>query len=233
MLLSRLDQTLLRCSRGPFLSPDDGSGGGSGGGDGAGDQGKNDANANNADSGGKQEGGKGDEKKIEFNAEQQKHIDKLIGDARKDAARVAGDKAKADRDAADAQATKDQEAADAKAKGDFATVEKQLGADLETAKTEATSLKTENDQLREAMKAGVEAGWKEFPESIRKVGEKQHPENDVLGRWTFLHDADTAALVKELSGKDTARGNGRDPKPNASGGTPELKSLISKQSFLG
>ena len=219
MQLSRLSRSLLMAQRGPRLSPPDGEGGGSGG---------DSSGTTDGDSAGKTEGGsegkdgkdgKGDDAgKVTFSAEQEAHIGKLLSAERK----AAADKARADAKAeADAKATADAKAkadADAKAKGDFEAVETGLRADLKTAQDEATAAKAENDQLREAMKSGIEAGWKELPAEVRAIGEKSHPEGDVLGRWAFLHDADTQALVKKLTGAaDARRGNEGGPKGNGSG----------------
>jgi hypothetical protein len=111
------------------------------------------------------------------------------------------------------QKRKEREAAEA---GKFEELAATRERERDEAKSEAISLKAENDQLREAMKAGIETGWKALPDSVRKLGEKQHPEDDprgILGRWQFLHDPDTIALVAELTVKGEAiRGNGRDPK---------------------
>lgn len=123
-------------------------------------------------------------------------------------------KEKTDRDAAE-QARKDKEAAES---GKWEELATKREGELKSAKDEGAALKAENDQLREAMKTGTESGWKDLPDPVRKLGEKQHPEDDVLGRWTFLHDPDTTALVKELTSRgDTARGNGADPKSRGSG----------------
>jgi hypothetical protein len=145
----------------------------------------------------------------------------------REAAKVARDEAKAmkdERDALQKEKTEREDAAakaredEAAKKGEFETLAQQRESERDAAKADAKTLKADNDALREAMKAGLEAGWKDLPESVRKLGEKQHPEDDVLGRWTFLHDPDTAALVKQLAGKEPPkRGNGGDPKPNGTG----------------
>jgi len=199
--------------RGPFLKPD-GSEGGS-----TESAGKTDANPG-GNEGEPKDGAKDGEGKVEFSEEQQRHIGKLLSAERKAAADKARADAKADADAAAERERKAKEEADLKAKGEFEKVETQLKADLETAQTEATSLKAENDQYRAAMAEGIEAGWQALPEAVRKLGEKQHAEDDVLGRFRFLHDPDTAALVKQLSEKaDAKRGNGHDPKPSGTRGT--------------
>ncbi|MGE0541222.1 MAG: hypothetical protein AB7R89_13695 [Dehalococcoidia bacterium] len=217
MRLSRLERSLLLAGRGPFLSPDGDAGGGDG---------STDTRASSSDTGGTSgpdtKDGDGSDGKIEFTKEQQDHIGKLLSKERKAAADKARADAKAEADAAAEQARKDKEAADLKAKGDFEQVETTLKADLKTAQDEATALKGEVDQLRAAMAEGIAVGWKDLPEEVRKVGEKQHAEDDVLGRWTFLNDPDTKALVAKLTDKaERKSGNGYSPKSSGDGKVPD------------
>lgn len=221
MALSRLENTLLLSRRGPFLSPDgERSGGG-------GEIGNADAN-NDANSGGEQGGG-GGEKKVEFSAEQQKHVDKLIGDARKDAARVAADKAKADREAADETARKERETNDLKAKGEFEKVETTLKADLQAARDEATALKGRKDQLEAAIDAVLKADWDALDDDVKEY----YPgDEDALVKVAWLPKGKTLQAKLHPTKADPKVGMARDPKSGNSTG-PELTSLISKQSFLG
>lgn len=129
---------------------------------------------------------------------------------------------KADRETAEAKAKE----AEAAKKGEFEELATKREQERDAAKADATRLTAENDQFRAAMATGVAAGWKDLPEEVRKVGEKQHPEDDVLGRWSFLHDPDTKALVAKLTDKsETKRGNGRDPRPTGAGGLPTATQL--------
>lgn len=235
MSISRLERSLWLGSRGPFLKPDGTEGGSSSG---------NNANAGGEQAGseGKQgdgQGGKGANggesgfKPITTEAELAAYKADLRKNIAADLRKSIKAELDAERTAAEESARKKKEIDDAAAKGEFETAKQQLEADLTTAKTEATTLKGENDQLKEAMKAGLEAGWKDLPEEVRKLGEKQHADDDVLGRWTFLHDPDTKALVAKLTDKGERKaGNGYSPKSNGTG-TPEIKSLIPKQGFLG
>jgi hypothetical protein len=213
MQLSRLDQTLLRCSRGPFLSPpgdDSGGGGNSDGGNADDGKGKNDDNAN---SGGNQEGSF---KPITSEAELAQYKADLRKNIAADLRKSIADELKADQDRKAEDDRKKREADDLKAKGEFETVEKQLRTDLETAGGERDRLKEENDQLRAAMKTGVEAQWKELPPALQLAG-KLLPEDDVLGRWNYLNDADVQKQIKESQKGETQRGNGRDPKAGGTG----------------
>jgi hypothetical protein len=117
-------------------------------------------------------------------------------------------KEKTDREAAE-QKRKEKEAAEA---GKFEELATTRERERDEAKTEATSLKAENDQLREAMKVGVEAQWKGLPAALQ-LASKFIPEEDVLGRWTYLNDPDVQKQIKD-SDKEVARGSGRDPKSN-------------------
>lgn len=138
-------------------------------------------------------------------------------------------KDKTDREEADAKAREDE----AKQKGEFEKLATEREQERDAAKADAKTLKADNDALREAMKAGIEAGWKELPESVRKLGEKQHPEDDVLGRFQFLNDPDTAALVKQLTGKEPPkRGNGGDPKPSGNGSGDDAAAQKAQRSQL-
>ncbi len=120
----------------------------------------------------------------------------------------------------DAQRKAD-EAAAAKA-GEWETLASKRERERDEATTEATTLRTEVDQLRAAMAGGLKDGWKALPDRLRKIGERLHGEDDVLGRWGFLHDPETVALARELTEKTpAARGNGADP-PAGANGTPTL-----------
>lgn len=205
MLRSRLERSLLAGHHGPLLAPEgnDGGGGGTGTQDGA----------KTADPGGTKGDGAshdGNAGAVTFTAEQQREVDRIAAQARKDGKKAAEDAATATQQAAERQRQIDADVA----KGEFESARQKLTGDLTAAQTERDRLSAENDQLRAAMATGLEAGWKALPEPVRKVGEKQHPEADVLGRWQFLHDPDTQALVSSLAEKaDTIRGNGHDPKP--------------------
>jgi hypothetical protein len=121
---------------------------------------------------------------------------------------------KAERETAEAKAA---EEAAAK-KGEFEALAKKREGERDAAKQEAASLQATLDQYQTALETGLADAWTKLPESVRKLGERLHEENDVLGRFTFLHDPDTQSLVKELSDKaETDRGNGPNPKPGGNG----------------
>lgn len=222
MRLSRLESSLLRCSRGPFLSPpgDDGGGGGNGGG------GEEIKPKEGEEGDGGEGGGNLPQTDAEFAAWKESTRKHLTAEIR----RTVKADLDAERTRADAEAQRQREADEAAAKGDFETAKQQLTTDLTAAQGERDTLKTENDALREAMKVGVEAQWKELPAALQLAG-KFIAEEDVLGRWTYLNDPDVQKQIKE-AGKERNRGNGADPNPNGTG-RPELKPLINVKQAIG
>jgi hypothetical protein len=221
MSLSRLESSLLRAHRGPFLSPGDGDGGGGGAGNGDGN-----ANANHADSGGQQGDGKGGEgfKPITSEAELSAYKADLRKNIAAELRKSIADDLKAEQDRKAEDDRKKRDADDLKAKGQFEQVETTLRTDLKTAQDEATVLKAENDQLRAAMKTGVEAQWKDLPAALQIAG-KFLAEDDVLGRWTYLNDADVQKQIKDAQKGDPATGNGRNPKGGANDGKPDVSKI--------
>lgn len=113
----------------------------------------------------------------------------------------------------EAEAKKRQEAEAAEA-GKFQELAEKREQERDTAIQERDALKAENQKLTDTLKAGVDGQWKELPEEVRKVGEKSHPEDDILGRYAFLTDPDTKALVVKIAGTGNRReGNGPNPPP--------------------
>ena len=138
-------------------------------------------------------------------------------------------KEKAEREAAESKAREEEAAR----KGEFETLAQKREAERDAAKAEAKTLADENTELKAAMAEGITSGWKDLPDEVRKIGEKQHAEDDVLGRFRFLNDPDTKALVAKLTGSTEGKAaHGRDPRATGSS-KPELKSLISKAQYLG
>lgn len=193
-------------------------------------------------------GGGGESEKAESTSDD---LDKVegLGDKGKEAirkereaAKAAADEAKAAKAERDAllKEKAEREAAESKAreeeaarKGEFETLAQKREAERDEAKTDVARLTSEMDQFKAAMAEGIKAGWKDLPEEVRKIGEKQHAEDDVLGRFQFLNDPDTKALVVKLTGSTEGKAaHGRDPKATGAA-KPELKSLISKAQYLG
>jgi hypothetical protein len=210
MILSRLDRSLMLSQRGPFLSPPEGETGGS-------------AEAAKADSSEKADSAGAEKAFTPITSEAELTAYKV--DLRKNIkAELDAELRKSIKAELDAQRIKDEDAArkqkdldDATARGEFEDVKTKLETDLKTATDDVTRMTAEITQLQDALKSGLTEGWAALPETVRKLGERQHGENDVIGRFTFLHDADTQALVKELTKGDGAAGNGRDPKPGGEG----------------
>lgn len=211
----------------PLFAPDGKEGGSVGEGDPkAGTEGKEGKQENKDEFEGLELGDKG---KAAIKAEREAR--KAAEDARKasDDELATLRKEKSEREAAETKRKEDE----AKQKGEFEKLATDREKERDEAKAEVTRLTGEVDQLKAAMAEGIKAGWKELPEEVRKLGEKQHAEDDVLRRFQFLNDPDTKALVTKLTDKaDPKRGNGQDPKSSAHGKT-ELTSLIGKASFLG
>lgn len=121
---------------------------------------------------------------------------------------------KAEREAAEQQAKDDA----AKESGKWEELATKREGELKSAKDEAATLKAQNDQYKAAMADGLEARLKELPEKLRKLLEDAVPEDDTLGRWTWLHKPTFQELVKEATDKaDPKRGNGVDPKSRGDG----------------
>ena len=214
MQLSRLAMTLDRASRGPLLSPDDGTGSGSTGATGpaapTGDPGAT--------------GGNGSEgfKPITSEAELSAYKDQL---RRNIAEQVRADLKKEAEDAktaAERKAETDRLAAE----GQFNEAKVRLEGDLQTVKGERDSLKEQNQKLQDAIKKGLDASWKALPEEVRALGEDQYGEDNPLGRWNFLYAETTAKLVERITGeKPVFHGNAAGPKGGATGqnGLPDLQ----------
>lgn len=107
---------------------------------------------------------------------------------------------------------REDEAAEA---GKFEELAQTREQERDSAIQERDALKAENLKLRDTLKAGVEEDWKALPEEVRKVGEKSYPEDDVMGRYSFLTDPDTKALVAKIAGNGdgTSRREGNTPPP--------------------
>ncbi|MDQ3124155.1 MAG: hypothetical protein M3Q74_00920 [Pseudomonadota bacterium] len=154
----------------------------------------------------------------EFTPEQEKAIGRLLAKEREAARSAALAAAEQERAAAAEQARKDREADDAKKRGEFDKVEQALRGDLTAAKTEAGSLKAENEQLREAVNRVLDDEWKALSAEARDAyAAAGGSEDDPLARLRYL------PAGKKLSPRaDPARGNGSDPRPAGAAGPPSL-----------
>jgi hypothetical protein len=121
---------------------------------------------------------------------------------------------KSERDAAE-QKRKDQEAKEA---GKFEELATTRERERDEARGDAASLKAENDQLREAITEGLSARIASLPESVRETLNDTFGEDDVLGRWTWLHKPSVLKLIAEKAERsESAAGNRRDPRANGTG----------------
>jgi hypothetical protein len=167
----------------------------------------------------------GVETKVEFSAEQQAFVAKLLSEERKKAAQNAREatKAEADRKAEEERQRKAQE--DLKAKGEFEALERELRASIDQTAAERDELREEVTELRAAMKSGLDAQWKALPPFIRKHGESFFGEDDVLGRWGYVNAPATQELITQLADGDRERerGSGGLPRPKGGDGTPSIE----------
>lgn len=132
-------------------------------------------------------------------------------------------KEKTDRAAAETK-RKEKEAAEA---GKFEELAATRERERDEALTEATSLKAENDQLKAAMTEGLAVRVKGIPESVRDTLNDTFSDDDVLGRWNWLHKPSVLKLITEKA--ETARGNGRDPRAGmTSDGKPDAAKLVNE-----
>ncbi len=119
------------------------------------------------------------------------------------------EKEKTDRETAE-QARKDKEAAES---GKWEELATKREGELKSAKDEAAALKGENTQLRTAITGVLDSEWKELPVEVKDA--YLGADDDPLAKLAFLPKG--KALAAKLADKETARGNGADPKSRGSG----------------
>lgn len=161
-------------------------------------------------------------------------------DARKAAAADAA-KAKEERDALLAE-KREREAAEAKRKeaeakeaGKFQELAEARETERDAAQAEAAALKAENDQYKAAMADGLAAQLKAIPDKLRTLLEDAVPEDDVLGRWQWLHKPSFQELVKDAAGTtEPRRGNEGGPRSAGAGAATvetERKALAARGGY--
>ena len=126
---------------------------------------------------------------------------------------------KADRDAAE-QKRRDEEAA---ASGQWQDLATKREGELKTAKDDLARLKTENDRLREAISAGLDAQLKALPEKARKVLDATFGADQVMERWAWLHKPEVQELITDKT--EATRGSGADPKATGAKGRPTAQQI--------
>ena len=108
------------------------------------------------------------------------------------------------------EAERRRQEAEAAQRGEFEELAKKREAERDEWKDKAAGLQATLDRYQAAMKAGVDARWKDIPERVRTLY-KGDPE-DALARWEYLNDPDVVDLAKELAGDGGgSRGNGVNP----------------------
>lgn len=115
------------------------------------------------------------------------------------------------------QTARDEEA---RKKGEFETLAQTREQERDTAIGERDAAREQIKKLEDTLKAGLAEQWAALPEEVRKIGEKAHPADDILGRYGWLTDPDTKALVAKIEGTGTGarrEGNGPVPPPRNDG----------------
>lgn len=144
----------------------------------------------------------------------------------RDARKAAAARAKAAEDERDAlrqekaareEAERKRKDKEAKEAGRFEDLANERERERDAAKSEAATLQAQLDQYKTALEAGLDDAWAALPETVRELWDGD--DDDVLGRFAFMHKPAVKKLVKEFGDKaETARGNGRDPKPGGDAG---------------
>lgn len=111
--------------------------------------------------------------------------------------------------ASDAE-TKARDEADAAKRGEWEQLATKREGERDAARSEATTLKAENDQLRAAIAGVLDSEWKALPSEVRDA--YLGGEDDPLAKLAFLPKGKT--LAAKLAGTTPARGAGVDPRPN-------------------
>jgi hypothetical protein len=154
---------------------------------------------------------------VTFSAEQQKFIDKLMGDARKEG-RQAAEKAAND---AKAAADAERERQDQEAKGQYEEVKASLIQERDTAKTEADTLKARVEQYEALAAKRVDALKDELklPDEVMK----RFPDDaDSLVKLTWLEEQGELAKLYRTEGGGPKDGVKLPKTPDANGTVPEM-----------
>lgn len=148
--------------------------------------------------------------KVQFTAEQQAEINKMIGNARREGKQSAEAEATAAKAAAEAEAERDRQV---KA-GEFEAVRASLESERDTAASERDAVKSQLEALTTAIKPGVEAEWNELPEEVVELYAGE--DDDVLAKQAHIarHRKLIDRLTEQASERKVAAGFGRTPNQN-------------------
>ncbi len=122
------------------------------------------------------------------------------------------DQLRKEKTARDAAEAKDREEAAAK-RGEFEELATKREQERDAATADVTRLTAENDQLRSAIAAVIDAEWKTLPADVRDL--YLGADDDPFAKLVFLPKAKAHV---EKNKRDTTRGNGPDPRPNGAAG---------------
>lgn len=165
-------------------------------------------------------GEKGEPIEVTFTPEQQKLIDKRIGEARRDGRKAAEDAADEAKRKADAEA----EVAKQVAAGEFETARKSLETDRDNAIAERDAANEKLAAIVSSLEASVNEAWKNLPAEVAELYEGA--DDDVIAKQS--HIAKHAKLIERLSDQsEQARkvaGFARTPAPNGDK-EPERKAV--------
>lgn len=131
--------------------------------------------------------------KVTFTDEQQKELNKLIANARREG------KAAAEKDANDvkAKAEADAERSRQEAAGEYEKAKTTLTAERDTAASERDGYKGKLETLLADLKPEIEKAWAGLPAEVSALYEGE--DDDVLAKRSFM--TKHAALIEKLAGK--------------------------------
>lgn len=165
-------------------------------------------------------GENGDKTGITFTEDQQKAIDRMMGEARRDGRKAAEDAA----DEAKRKAEADAEVARQIAAGEFETARKTIEDERDAAVADRDAYKARIDTLVAAIKPTVDAAWTELPDEVRDLYDGA--DDDVIAKQS--HITRHAKLIARLTaGTDQAKkiaAHGRTPAPDGDQ-KPERKTV--------
>lgn len=165
-------------------------------------------------------GEKGESIEITFTPEQQKLIDKRIGEARRDGRKAAEDAAAEAKRKAEADA----DVARQIAAGEFDTARQAIEAERDKAIADRDAANAKLEAVVSSLETSVKEAWKTLPPEIAELYDGAA--DDIVAMQA--HISKHAKLLERLTGQqEQARkvaGFGQTPQPNG-GGAPERKAV--------
>lgn len=109
----------------------------------------------------------------------------------------------------------------AKAEGQYEQVAKDAETARDAAKADLATAQQGIKDLQEAISTGLDDAFKALPEKVQKLW--KGADDDVLGKFKFVHDPDYAAIVADLTHVDPANNGNRNPVDPANPNAPKVK----------